>query len=444
MVEDVRRRFDDNLQRFIVDVVRKAEAKEGDRYKASFAGGKSGLSFGAFQNDVAANGHARETFREILTESGLFSEEEVKTIVGEARTEGVKREDLAPFLGRINQVLNSEAGRREIDKRDEQQKETLLGRMRKFLAAVWDKRNPHGAGVFEPTHEDFPKAVATVAAWINRTGAPTKIIDFVKGKKVVSEWEKDGKKVRTERQIPPTGSVTLKDLVDPDTGYFSGRPQFSKAGNGENFEMWFKRITENLSKLGLPETTDGNGGDAPEAATDAAAPVGSPTIEIPDAAGMAISAVTDGPLGGASVMEDNATAQPDARARDRRAEADRLIASDDYYANGEKQARVAAIFKDLYPPAAEPEPAPATPTGDPFEVDAAGVDSVPFDSGFTAEPMAPDTPEDQDALQAEANALIASADYWRDPHKQRRVAAIFKRLYPGQVRTAPLDFGEGI
>lgn len=38
MVEDVRRRFDDNLQRFIVDVVRKAEAKEGDRYKASFAG----------------------------------------------------------------------------------------------------------------------------------------------------------------------------------------------------------------------------------------------------------------------------------------------------------------------------------------------------------------------------------------------------------------------
>jgi hypothetical protein len=49
-----------------------------------------------------------------------------------------------------------------------------------------------------------------------------------------------------------------------------------------------------------------------------------------------------------------------------------------------------------------------------------------------------------DDLRAEARELMRADDYWRDPHKQRRVAAIFKRLYPGTLRTAPLDFGEGV
>ncbi len=435
MAEDVGERFDDTLKRFIVDVVKKAEAEEGDRYKASFAGGKSGLSFGAFQNDVAANGKAATTFRKILTEPGLFSGKEVETIIQKARTKGAKEEDLAPFLGRINQALNSEAGRREIDAQDEKQKKILLGGMKKFLTAVWDEKDLRGPGVFDrpPSDPEFRQAAALVAAWINRTGAPTKIIDFVKGEKVVSGWGKDGKTVKTERQLPPTGSITLKNLVDPHTGYFSGRPQFSKAGNAEDFEKWFKRITEKLPSLDLPETMDGNGRDEPEAETEteAAAPVESPTIEILDAAGMHISAGTDNPRGAENATEDNDAAQSDARARGLQAEADRLIASDDYYANGEKQARVATIFKDLYPPAAEDEPA-------------WNVDAAPVDPGFTIEAAAPDTVEAHEALQAEANALIASADYWRDPHKQRRVAAIFKRLYPGQVRTAPLDFGEGI
>lgn len=48
-----------------------------------------------------------------------------------------------------------------------------------------------------------------------------------------------------------------------------------------------------------------------------------------------------------------------------------------------------------------------------------------------------------DDLLAEADRLIGSDDYWHDPHKQRRVAALFKRLYPGTLRTAPLGFGDG-
>jgi hypothetical protein len=441
MAKDVLPRFDASLEQFIIGVVKKAEAQEGDRYKASFAGGKSGLSFGALQNDVAANEKAEKTFEKILAHSGLFSSEEIKEIMKSARKRGAKREDLAPFIDRIDRALSSEAGRRVIDARDEDQKKTLLGGMRTFLAAVWGEKGRRGPGVFDRPFSDpeFRQAVTLVAAWINRTGAPTKIIDFVKGEKVDSKWEKDGKKVRTERQLPPTGPITLKDFVDPHTGYFSGRLQFSKAGNGEDFGKWFTRITKELPPLDLPTTTGGNGDDAPEAETEA---LDEPSmIDIPDTPATPINSGTDDPLGDARATEGRDADQDDFIAggsgddtlyggsgEDRlKTKADRLIASDNYYRDQDKQARVAAIFTELYPPDAEPDTAAAATVEDSFGVAPADLDA-----------------ETQETLQAEANALIASADYWRDPHKQRRVAAIFKRLYPGSIRTAPLDFGEGI
>jgi len=47
-----------------------------------------------------------------------------------------------------------------------------------------------------------------------------------------------------------------------------------------------------------------------------------------------------------------------------------------------------------------------------------------------------------DDLKAEADRLIGASDYYTNPAKQARVAAIFKKLYPGQIRTAPLNRGE--
>jgi hypothetical protein len=49
---------------------------------------------------------------------------------------------------------------------------------------------------------------------------------------------------------------------------------------------------------------------------------------------------------------------------------------------------------------------------------------------------------DADDLKAEADKLIGSSDYYSNPAKQARVAAIFKKLYPGQIRAAPLNRGE--
>jgi hypothetical protein len=54
-----------------------------------------------------------------------------------------------------------------------------------------------------------------------------------------------------------------------------------------------------------------------------------------------------------------------------------------------------------------------------------------------------DTEERRKILEAEAGRLIDSGDYYDDPDKQARVAAIYRILYPGKVRTAYLNFGEG-
>jgi hypothetical protein len=436
MAEGVLQRFDASLEQFIIDVVKKAEATPGDRYKASFAGGKSGLSFGAFQNDVAANGDAKRAFEDILLAAGL-SQKQIEPIVDLAKMPSITREKFAAagYLDVVERAFNSDYGRKRIDKRDQDQKDAVLSGMRTFLGAVRDGKGQRGAGVFDRPLSDpeFRQAVALVAAWINRSGPPTDILKFVKGGKAYFTWTKNGKKVISEREMPHDGPITLKDLKY----YFSGTKQFSKVGNGEDFDAWFTRITKELPPLRPPEPANGNEGASPKAeALDKP-----PTIDIPDAAETPINSGTDDPLDGERRTEDPDADQDDVIAGgngddilyggsgdDRlKAEADRLMASDDYYRDGDKQARVAAIFTELYPPDAEPDAAAATTTEGPFE----------------PAPTVLDT-EAEEALQAEANTLIASADYWRDPHKQRRVAAIFKRLYPGPMRTAPLDFGEGV
>jgi hypothetical protein len=135
-----------------------------------------------------------------------------------------------------------------------------------------------------------------------------------------------------------------------------------------------------------------------------------------------------------------------------RAKADRLIGSEDYWRNADKQARTRALFQEIE----------RRERGDQDALASKDVQNLPYFPGaedqnsrrdtldrgepVEAVPLRFDVPadasEDED-LRAEARELMAADDYWRDPHKQRRVAAIFRRLYPGTLRTAPLDFGEG-
>jgi hypothetical protein len=142
-----------------------------------------------------------------------------------------------------------------------------------------------------------------------------------------------------------------------------------------------------------------------------------------------------------------------------RAEADRLIGSDDYWRNADKQARTRALFQEIerrergdqdasempdfqnlpYFPDAEEKDSrrDLLDRGEPIEAIPLRFDAVTDDAFISPDALRAEN------LQAEARDLMAADDYWRDPHKQRRMAAIFKRLYPGTLRTAPLDFGEG-
>lgn len=87
-----------------------------------------------------------------------------------------------------------------------------------------------------------------------------------------------------------------------------------------------------------------------------------------------------------------------------RDDADALIGSEDYWRSPAKQDRVAALFQEI---ARREEDSPAS-AGQPW----------------------PDAAD----LLAEADALMAADDYWRNREKQARVAAIFQELYPATQR----------
>jgi GH24 family phage-related lysozyme (muramidase) len=140
-----------------------------------------------------------------------------------------------------------------------------------------------------------------------------------------------------------------------------------------------------------------------------------------------------------------------------RNEADSLIASDDYWRSPTKQARVRTIFQPITPPTASHPDAQALMLIDGFSLlpNPDAEDPTILPSRPTPELLLDDQPAfDREStsetgdpaaeLLVEADELIGSADYWRSRAKQARVAAIFRHLYPGTIRTAPLDFGEGV
>jgi hypothetical protein len=138
------------------------------------------------------------------------------------------------------------------------------------------------------------------------------------------------------------------------------------------------------------------------------------------------------------------------------------VASNDRHENPQKQPRAKAAFDEF--PRLAPVPKPleiphdASPTRREEDMaslrqldDSMMTGPVKFVDPMLYEwrsrndgPVAVVAEEERDQLEAEAKGLIAANDYYDDLHKQRRVAAIFKQLYPGQLRTAPLDFGEGV
>lgn len=145
--------------------------------KASFAGGNSGLSFGSLQLDVASNTDAKNTFEQLMVDSGLFTNQEVDIIASSAATEGVNDSDFDWNTSQgviaedaINQALSTPDAITAIEQAELVYFEDTLNPHRESVIAAAGN-NPNGLGVFDPEHPDFTEAQVIITAWINRSCA---------------------------------------------------------------------------------------------------------------------------------------------------------------------------------------------------------------------------------------------------------------------------------
>lgn len=194
-------------------------------YEISFAGGKSGISFGAMQIDLATNSWYRDDFISLMGDSGKFAGHEVSqmsTLIQLPATEA----KWALLEDRVNEVLSSREGRDAVDQMNEHYfQDTFAPQVERLFSAARD--NPEGLGSLSQDHPDYQASFAYAAAWVNRTGEPTIILNLMTGEL--------------------TGEApSLAGIKD----YISGSKQFqdkASGGHGENFSNWSVRI-ENAVK----------------------------------------------------------------------------------------------------------------------------------------------------------------------------------------------------
>ena len=77
-------------------------------YKATFAKGKSGLSFGIYQTDVAVNQGAKKTLYDSLVKLKQFDIVDIQRIITLASTKGITADKFSPDdITKINNALSN-------------------------------------------------------------------------------------------------------------------------------------------------------------------------------------------------------------------------------------------------------------------------------------------------------------------------------------------------
>ncbi len=225
-----------------------AKSKLKDRYTASNAGGKSGISFGLSQSDApnnpAASAFLLDAFDKLVDKS--------TSLPRHLRTTGADMETLRKALknhrdvnlhvalkdnkalwGKINAVLGAdndyspegflEAARKDIDERDKAQLGTAAGYMDAMIERVG--RDGADPGVFSPSNPDFLKALALTAAWGNR----------------VRDGVDDMKDYLAGKSVPFNGrdhSIDLPPTLADVTFYLQNQKPFKS----EAFDRWKDRV----------------------------------------------------------------------------------------------------------------------------------------------------------------------------------------------------------
>jgi hypothetical protein len=175
-------------------------------YRLSFAGkGASGASFGFTQGDMAAGQPiVQTTFQRALRSSAVAE----ANIVDLARRLSVHliANPLSPAeTNLVNDALSAAGGRAAVDQMDESIFEGLFGEVDKCLAAA-----------AQTGRTVAPKAQICMLLWINMTGPPTRLLDWLSGKPVTMA-----------RPVPSPGKIVDAAAIETylrATDYFSENP----------------------------------------------------------------------------------------------------------------------------------------------------------------------------------------------------------------------------
>jgi len=244
---------DNDLENIIREIVFEMEdAGRRRTYVRSNSTGKSGLSFGRMQHDMGTR-KGRAKMGSLLDAGGIGTKQR-NNIVAALKSDGTGSGLTQDQQDAIDRALASPEGRREVDRLDAKEVQTVTGHVKTVIAAA--KRNPNGPGSFDPSHPDFRKTIGATGAWINRTGPPTKILGYVEGKPVTLNSGQSTAQLPTG-QAPSLGGIT-KDYL-PGTKQFQPK---AKGGNGEEIGTWTDRLNNATGKSGSNPPESGQ----PEAA----------------------------------------------------------------------------------------------------------------------------------------------------------------------------------
>jgi hypothetical protein len=140
-------------------------------YQLFFAGkGNSGASFGFMQGDLAAGqAEVTRTFRAALKDAG-FTAEEIKSLVARLSVHLIGNPLSAEETKRVNAALLAAAA--EVDAMDETILQKVYGSVDVCIEI---------AASATPKRTIEPKALLYMALWINMSGPPTKLLDWLRG-----------------------------------------------------------------------------------------------------------------------------------------------------------------------------------------------------------------------------------------------------------------------
>lgn len=132
--------MDPELQSYIVNFLQSMELNNKSPYSAQFSTGRSGLSFGVMQNDVANNSAVYTKFQNILTTTagitGLTSDQISSIMKTASQKGGVNAAAFGDLLPQINQALSSPAGQALVNAQDQAQEQVVFNMVQGALNAA--------------------------------------------------------------------------------------------------------------------------------------------------------------------------------------------------------------------------------------------------------------------------------------------------------------------